>query len=984
MGKPISGMIVSLTGRLALCFVLLFIYDATSITAQDELIHSEYSYRQYTTQDGLPSMIMTSIFKDSKGLLWQGALKGGSSFDGFDFKPHSPDILIDVYRIEETDSNIRFFWEGMMYYPKAETLVTLSDSMQINLYNSYHLPVGFYIFVSQEGKKYLVKLENDKISEVIDIPQLQGLYNCKVYLDLQYNTLYIPNDRNKQVCIYNLQTGTFQTIDDVIIESFIKHSRLGLLGLGKEGIYKIEGDRATLYIPLKFKMSNKIAKETRDGDMYITDFYNIYKISGTNVEHLHSGSSFVIWDITLDDDENLWVATNKGLFNFFHFDFKNYKIPNQTIMSAIQDNSGTYWFAGENENIYSLKDGNFKQVNFPLNYNLNAITFNSSFSFNGITYFLIRGGILIHENSRFHWADLPHENQYYSYIAEYKDNLIVVGTNTVFEITRHGKIIRTITEKELKNTGFLGLAVDKDNRIIVGGDEGISIIENEKTTLLKSKSGVSIDIVRVDNQNHIFSSSNKYLYLIDGDSIRTVHSFDNDFIMGILPYDNENMIISTLKGFYIFNLKKYFDVGDIQLLFYNHNNGMDGIEPAFGELFRDKDNKVWMVTSEKVVSFEPQKLIRQLAAPNLSIQDVSVSVDNVKWESINDIDNIEKAHFSHKNKNFRFLVLGLNYSVAENVRYRYRLLGFQNEWSEPARQREITFNNLPPGDYKFEIYADAGTDESKSEIQSFSFAIVPAFWQTTMFVIVSITVMMLASAFFTLYIQRRKNRALFEKLRVEKELNELRISSIRLKAIPHFNANVLSAIEFYIANRTKEEATRILDIYSKYMIETLREVDKAARTLSEELAFVKMYLDLEKIRFMEKFDFQINVDENVDKNIQLPNMILHTYCENAVKHGLMPLKSGGLLTVNVSQSGHTLSVSVEDNGVGRAFAERNQSRASTKQGLSILNRQIEIYNSFNRVKIRQHIKDLMNGGENCGTCFTVEIPQNFAYIIKSR
>jgi LytS/YehU family sensor histidine kinase len=167
---------------------------------------------------------------------------------------------------------------------------------------------------------------------------------------------------------------------------------------------------------------------------------------------------------------------------------------------------------------------------------------------------------------------------------------------------------------------------------------------------------------------------------------------------------------------------------------------------------------------------------------------------------------------------------------------------------------------------------------------------------------------------------------------------------------------------------------------SDFTYKTLSEVDKAARPLSEELAYVKMYLDLEKIRFIDKFDFQIQVEKEVDKSVQLPNMILHTYCENAVKHGLMPLKSGGLLTINVSQNNRIVFVSVEDNGVGRAYSAQNPHFHSSKQGLSILNRQIEIYNRFNREKITQQINDLHVNGKPNGTVFTVEIPLNFMYI----
>jgi len=94
----------------------------------------------------------------------------------------------------------------------------------------------------------------------------------------------------------------------------------------------------------------------------------------------------------------------------------------------------------------------------------------------------------------------------------------------------------------------------------------------------------------------------------------------------------------------------------------------------------------------------------------------------------------------------------------------------------------------------------------------------------------------------------------------------------------------------------------------------------------------------------------------------------------------MPLKSGGLLTINVSQRDRIVFVNVEDNGIVRENAGKNPYIHSTKQGLSILDRQIEIYNNFNRMKINRQVDDLFESGKPSGTCFKVEIPLDFVYI----
>jgi len=474
-----------------------------------------------------------------------------------------------------------------------------------------------------------------------------------------------------------------------------------------------------------------------------------------------------------------------------------------------------------------------------------------------------------------------------------------------------------------------------------------------------------------DSEDILWVIAENRLCTWNGKDAQLVYTFNDCLVRSVKVVGKKYVLVSTTKGFTLFDLKKYNQEKVVKTYYYDQNNGFMGTEPLVNGIFEDSYGYIWMMCQNGTFRFLPDQLANEQVAPRLFFTGF-ISSDNVFWKQI---DNNPKPVLSHIHNNLRFSCIGISYSATHHVRYHFRLIGFQNEWSEPTKSREITFNNLPPGNYVFEIYADAGTEDSKSEIQTFAFSIKPAFWQTAWFLVLCISILILSSAGITLHIQRRKNRLLLEKLRTEKELNELRISSIRLKSIPHFNANILAAIEYYISNRTKEETMRILEIYSDFTYKTLAEVDKAARSVEEELAYVKMYLDLEKVRFTDKFNYEIKVEEGVDKNVQLPNMMLHTYCENAVKHGLMSLRSGGLLTINVSKINNFVRVSVEDNGVGREVAAQNKHIHSSKQGLVILYRQIEIYNRFNKEKINHYVDDLEKG-----TRFSVEVPVEYNFI----
>lgn len=100
------------------------------------------------------------------------------------------------------------------------------------------------------------------------------------------------------------------------------------------------------------------------------------------------------------------------------------------------------------------------------------------------------------------------------------------------------------------------------------------------------------------------------------------------------------------------------------------------------------------------------------------------------------------------------------------------------------------------------------------------------------------------------------------------------------------------------------------------------DAEKTSRSLKEELEFVSLYLHLEKLRFGEKLDYCIDVDENVDQTIQLPIMAIHTYAENAIKHGIMSAKGNGRVVIKVCNENKGVKIEVTDDGIGREAANK--------------------------------------------------------------
>ncbi len=939
--------------------------------AQENIIKSEYSSRRYSVSDGLPENYCWDVFQDRKGFIWTATYNGFARYDGQQFKLYWNEKQTNVQNVTENkEGNITAL--SYTYYavldPVADTLILIfHPEWRLIPYISQNMPTGYFFYESTNSDNVgLFQLSDTGLVKIWEHECLQKITTMsKPFWDKENQTFYIPG--KYQVYIVNEATKLIQ--DSIAHQSILTifPYKKSIGALGRDGIYRFENRTfkriyETTLVP---NPSGLQAITDRENRLLIRDVVHLYRFDERKLELVCGNAAF--FNILLDTENNLWTATYEGLFNLFNLQFRNFTFKeNNNFARTLIASNDNVWVGTYEGHLYHFRHDNIQEVKTPRTTDsyfqgVAAKVGDRLFFPGGYIY----GDVLHFDGQKGAWMNLPHLA--YSFVLPLSDNTALLGSyqGVVFYDYATSKIIKQIPHNEL----FLQPACatrDQKRRILIGGSAGITVIDKD-TVFLMDKLGdlLACRTLITDHTGKVWAaSSNNKLFSVDGDSVKYEYTFD-DPIRGIHVTSDNLLIILTLKGIHI---KKS---GQTEFIYYDRNNGFTGEKIQINQVSEDAEGNVWFLSDKMVIRFNPNELLQKKPAPRLHVQRSRTSSDNINWKETEQ----GKSAFDYRENNIRFQYIGLNYSAVENVRYHYRLLGFQNDWSEPVKLREVTFNNLLPGNYVFELLADAGTDESRCETQSFAFSISPAFWQTTWFLIASIAFLLLSGAGIALVIQQRKNKALWEKLRAEKELNELRISSIRLKAIPHFNANILAAIEYYITNRSREDVIRILDIYSDFTYKTLSEVDKASRPLSEELAYVKMYLDLEKIRFLEKFDFQIKVDEGVNENVQLPNMVLHTYCENAVKHGLMPLDSGGLLTIQVSQHGNIVSVIVEDNGVGRAQSAKNPHLHSSKQGLSILNRQIEIYNRFNHSKINRYVDDL-----SAGTRFTIEVPLDFAYL----
>jgi LytS/YehU family sensor histidine kinase len=217
-----------------------------------------------------------------------------------------------------------------------------------------------------------------------------------------------------------------------------------------------------------------------------------------------------------------------------------------------------------------------------------------------------------------------------------------------------------------------------------------------------------------------------------------------------------------------------------------------------------------------------------------------------------------------------------------------------------------------------------------------------------------------------------------KKYKAEKKINELQLSMLRNQLSDHFSLNAVNAVMYSVMSNKTDEACENLRKFAGLYKTLLLSAGAVLRKLSDEIEFCENYLSLEKSRFNGKFDFNIRVSPGVDKDFHVPVMSIHLYAENAVKHGLSPLKTKGILSIVVEQFANTLIIEINDNGVGREYAIKNPVK-STGKGLEMMNEFYSHLKTYHNYEVNAELTDLYDESDQpAGTKVELKITSGYA------
>lgn len=179
---------------------------------------------------------------------------------------------------------------------------------------------------------------------------------------------------------------------------------------------------------------------------------------------------------------------------------------------------------------------------------------------------------------------------------------------------------------------------------------------------------------------------------------------------------------------------------------------------------------------------------------------------------------------------------------------------------------------------------------------------------------------------------------------------EIALQSLRREMNPHFIFNSLNSVNQFIAENKELEANKYLTSYSNLMRNMMENSNKDFISLDKEVEQLKKYLDLEHLRFQDKFDFEIVVDDSLDaERVFVPNMIIQPNLENAIWHGLRYLEQKGFLSLRFEYRNRKMNVLIEDNGIGLTKSRElktNNQKIYESRGLNNTKERIDLLNEL--------------------------------------
>jgi hypothetical protein len=973
-------------------FLCLFFHLVTAYTGN--LVAQSFPFREYSVVDGLPQSQATKIVQDSRGFIWIITRNGLSRFDGLEFvnyfrKDGLPSNAINDV-IEDTSGTIMalsksgiswYTGNRFVTYPVPQVFKGLHPAVQI----SRDSKNNFYILSTGPDKgKGRIILFNDGIYTDYGnkYPALDTMHIIYLKVDKASDALIIGEKDN---FLWEWKNETLKSLRSAKLD-MIFDDLDGFRCISNDTIYKYNNGKLEVY---NFKSSSRKSALLYNQSQLTREILLYY-----NKDNYKISLPFNFTGYFIDNEDVVWLTSEGNLFRLLSTAFNTFSetdIGAPNIWAISEDRNGHIWFGSLYNSLIEWDGREFRErTEWKRLYNRPIGFFKGSrVMANGDTWFSTDNGVLIWNGTTFSiLKGLPPDTQICYIYEDPDDKSVMLGTQMGLFVIRNGNLT-LLQDFNDNNLGVIeGITKDDSGIYWFSGHKGVLKFDGKTPVSVEENvlsQAFTYTIIK-DFFGGLWVTSEEGLFFKGKDSPMFVSGLPDAFnksANSIISIDSTHILVGRPADICIIDLKKFYSNSHSDYFrIYDRNDGFEGKDCLDNGLIKDRNGRFWILTSSNVILFDPGKVKINNTPPVIRLTGFSYQTDSLTWEPVDKSNFFYKIPDElrlnmHQNK-VQMKFAALSFTNPENVKLQYRLLGFDDQWSLPLNKRFVIYEKLPPGHYIFQVKGTNADGIETAEPFAMEFRIIPAFWQTNLFLMCFVILIIALSVIITLNIMRRRLSKQKEEERLRSELSRLQMSSVLKQFDPHFSFNVISSVGSLIMKGEKELAYDYIIKLSALLRTLLSDGSIIFRSLSDEIDFVRRYCELQKLRFKDRFDFKITIDENVDLHREIPKMIIQTFVENAIKHGFENRIGGGKVVIEISKTEDATEIAITDNGIGRDAALKN-SRNGTGQGLKIINGIFGLMNEYNSCKSTVEITDIEVNKVTSGTRVQVIIPDNYRF-----
>lgn len=447
----------------------------------------------------------------------------------------------------------------------------------------------------------------------------------------------------------------------------------------------------------------------------------------------------------------------------------------------------------------------------------------------------------------------------------------------------------------------------------------------------------------------------------------------NNVVYAILEDEEGNLWMSTNYGLSVFDPDKEtfvnFDVRD----------GLQSNEFNLGAAHRSHSGEMFFGGMAGFNAFFPERIRNNLIIPQLVISEFQIFNQRLP----RDLKNGDTIRLNYDENTFTILFSALDFTNPMRNLYSYTLDKIDKGWiNTDGSKRFAEYTRVPPGSYTFRLKGSNNDGIWNENPFTLTIIISPpwyATWVFRIFVFLAATGLLISAIWLRFRRIDKRHRMETRVLAFEKQLIDIRQKALRLQMNPHFIFNSLNSIQSFVLNNDTDKAIHYLAKFSQLMRQILTNSNETFVPLSEELKALVYYMEIEQLRFDNKFTFEIHTPAGLEAEfVEIPPMIIQPYIENAIIHGLINKQENGKIDIRVEMQGDILHWEIEDNGIGREASRALRDGFSLhrkSRGMMITRQRLEILNTGPDQRYGVQVVDLKaESGNAAGTKVIINMP----------